>query len=136
MADDDDDALQRSLVRRLGEVQEAIAKLTAEKAALERLITHEAVGSPSSTAGARRNSTERLLVEQRVVELLRRARTPIYGRFLLKEIRSLLPGMKAATFRSHMHRMKAKGIVAPGGRDGFWVLGPEVKVTVDKVPKP
>jgi DNA-binding transcriptional ArsR family regulator len=119
---DPDELALSKLLAQLAEVNADITKLTAEKEALERLIIRIRDGRARVLDVTRRNSLDRILVESKVYEIVSGHKTPVLGRYIFEEIVSILPSMKSSTFRSHLHRMKDKGIIKISDQRGFWTL--------------
>lgn len=69
---------------------------------------------------ARRNSVDRLLAEGEILRVIREAPVPeVPLDYILPRVE--VTGLKDATFRSHLHRLKKRGLlVSP--RRGFWML--------------
>lgn len=120
-ASDPDGLAERRFLELLAEVNSAIAKLTAEKETLERLIIRERENRVRLFDVTRRNSLDRILVEDKICEVITKHNTPVYGRYIFNEVVSILPGMKGSTFRSHLHRLKDKGLIKMSPKRGFWI---------------
>ncbi|WP_441268661.1 hypothetical protein AB7G19_29865 [Bradyrhizobium sp. 215_C5_N1_1] len=121
---DSDNVLERRLLLELKEIETKIGLLTQEKATLERLLLTVRRRNPLTmrTDVTRKNSVRRVLVESVVVENLRNSKSGSRKTHeLLREMQIVDPQMNPSTFRSTLHRMKARGIVA-NPRDGAWEL--------------
>jgi hypothetical protein len=118
----DPTVLEAQLHAQLGEIGREIAKLVAEQEALKRVLTRVGKQGGTDHPGPRRNSHGRLLVEKRILETIRAAEgKTLSTRDLLKEARAANPKLKEATFRSHLHRLKKRALVAPHAeRRGHW----------------
>jgi hypothetical protein len=121
-SDDLDELMEKRLFAQLVEIETSIAQLLAEKAALQRLITRVRGKRIKAMDVTRRNSIDRIIVEDRISEILRKFDYPVVGSFLFNDIRSIIPAMNKSTFRSHLNRMKNKGMINPSGRRGYWTL--------------
>lgn len=114
--------LEEQLQAQLGEIGREIAKLMAERDALQRVLTRVSGQNDVGHKGLRRNSHSRLLVEKRILETIRAAEgKSLSTRDLLKEARAANPKLKETTFRSHLHRLKKRALVTPHAeRRGHW----------------
>jgi hypothetical protein len=116
-----DRSLERHLLEQIAAIAKRIAELTAEQAALQRLLErtrHQLVPNVDVT---RKNSHQRILVEKSVVDSLsageiRTAKT------LCLDARLTIPDLKSSTFRSYLRRMQQRGLIAPMGSRGSWML--------------
>lgn len=120
-ASDPDESAERRFLALLAEVNSKIAKLTAEKQTLERLIIRERENRVRRFDVTRKNSLDRILVEDKICEIITKRDTHVYGKYIFNEVASILPGMKGSTFRSHLHRLKDKGIIKMSNKRGFWI---------------
>jgi hypothetical protein len=120
--DDPDELMEKGLRARLAEVEIGIAKLSAEKTVLWQMITRVMEKRVKVIDVTRKNSIDRIIVEDRISEILGKYKTHVDGKFLFGEIRSIKPEINKATFRSHLNRMKNKGMIKPSGKRGFWIL--------------
>jgi hypothetical protein len=120
-SNDPDELMERRFLALLAEIEVGIAKLTAEKAALQQLIIRVRDKKSKTIDVTRRNSIDRLLVQDRILGVMQKIKTPIFGGYLFDAVRSIVPGMNNSTFRSHLHRMKNRGMIKPSGRRGYWI---------------
>jgi len=108
--------LETQLHEQLGEIGRQIQRLVAEREALKRILVRV---SPHRRL-PRADGHGRLLVETRVIDILRSAQgAPVSSRALLAELRKAHPGLKETTFRSELHRLKKRALIAPHDR-GHW----------------
>ncbi len=115
-----DARLEARLLNELARLNREIHNLQGERAALERLITRARRENVAVREVTRINSAARVLIEQAVLEKLRKAN----GRSLSVEelrlaARSVEIGIKDPTFRSHLHRLKNRGLIESAGY-GRW----------------
>lgn len=107
-----DDALERRLLRELAIVNQRIVELQAEKLTLERLLIRLRKSSVDTGDVTRKNSAGRLLVENAIIDRLQSAgERGVPTLVLWKVARDAHPHLKEATFRSHLHRLKSKGLI-------------------------
>jgi hypothetical protein len=116
--------LESQILAQLGELDRRIAHLVAERDALQRVYVKVHNQSVGANLGARRNSYDRLLVERTILAALNAAKKhSLTARALFREARAVSPGLKDATFRSYLHRLKERSIVIPvDGIRGYWKL--------------
>lgn len=112
--------LENSITRQILEIDNKLKELTSERRALERLLLRARQDEAQAREPIRRNSVNRVLVENRILEALRKSSSPVSNRDLLNAARAAVYNLKETTFRSHIKRMKdAEKIIAKGQR---WVL--------------
>lgn len=101
-----------------------ITELMAERDALRRILDRTKSELFTAAQTTRKNSFSKLVVEQEILQALRRLAVPVSSADLLAQARTVRYDLRPATFRSHLHRLKAKGLIegAPGGRRGYWRL--------------
>lgn len=109
------------LQREIEEIELKLKELTAERDALRRQLIKARWEHHHLRDVNRKNSASRVLVEQRVLSTLEAATKPMTSRQLLEVARFANFELKENTFRTHLHRMKAKGLIESIGR-GKWRL--------------
>ena len=112
--------LERQLLSRLDEIERQIVDLTAERTALQRLITKARRENLTARDVIRKNSFDRVLVENRILELLGEAGSAYRTDHLFHVAKSVRFDLKGATFRSHLNRLKRRGLISHAGH-GYWV---------------
>jgi alkylation response protein AidB-like acyl-CoA dehydrogenase len=122
--------LEAQLLSELARIERAIAALGAERNALQRALTRARQRRFGNLTVTRRNSHTRILAENEILEALRAAEDhTLSTRQLQKTARTINPEIKPATFRSHLHRMKKRGlIIQKSGRHGIWTLSPSLRM--------
>lgn len=104
-----------------------ISDLNAERHALVRIL--QRTKSEVFTAGAttRKNSFSKIVVEQEILQTLRRKEVPVSSADLLAAARTVRYNLKPVTFRTHLHRLKAKGLIVNSDEKGrgYWSLTPK-----------
>lgn len=104
--------LEAKIRSEIAEIERRIAELVAERDSLRRVLTRVHNEKLGGQRDARRNSYDRLLIENSILETLRAAKAkPVSTRELLKEARLSSPHLKGVTFRSYLHRLKTRGLV-------------------------
>jgi hypothetical protein len=122
--------LERQILTELGRIERNIAGLRAERDALQRTLSRVRQQRLGNLGTTRRNSHSRILAESEIVDALKKApeKTLTTAQLLKSEI-AINPDLNPTTFRSHLHRMKKKGlIVAKGGQRGVWTLPPALRI--------
>ena len=112
--------LEESIAQKIHEIDIKIKELSIERRALERLLLDARREHAAKTEAVRRNSGKRILVENSILKMLRRSRTPVSNRDLYLNARTAVFDLKESTFRSHIKRMKDAGKIVPSGKR--WVL--------------
>ncbi|WP_419739513.1 hypothetical protein [Ruegeria sp.] len=112
--------LENHITKQIQEVDIKINELKSERAALERLLLKARQDEAQEREPIRRNSVNRVLVENRILDALRRSNRTLSNRDLFFEAKSVVYDLKDSTFRSHIKRLKDGGkIVSKGSR---WTL--------------
>lgn len=123
MPDDPKTYYERRLMQAIEEVDARIKELQDEKTALLRQLRVARWESDSLKDVNRKNSGVRVMVERRVLDALRAAKKPVTSDALYKEALKANFELKDGTFRTHLHRMKAKGLLQSAGW-GLWRISP------------
>jgi hypothetical protein len=126
----DETELERQILTELARIERNIVSLRAESDALQRTLSRVRQQRLGSLTTSRRNSHARILAESEIVAALKNAdqKTLTTGQ-LLKLEAAINPGLNATTFRSHLHRMKKKGLIVPkSGQRGVWTLPVALRV--------
>lgn len=111
-----DDLLEMRLLGELAAVERRIHELEQERVSLQRLITRVRRENLAARDVTRKNSIGRVLVENAIMQRLnevpgRSARTSD----LWRAARSTDLRLKESTFRSHIHRLKGRGLIESAG---------------------
>jgi DNA-binding transcriptional ArsR family regulator len=110
------------LLEEVASINRKLAELELEKRSIERVIVRMRREGLSSREVTRKNSSSRLLVEHAVLEALRKAKGKSVAvadlRFAVETVEMRL---NISTFRSHLRRMKERGLIAQADY-GRWVL--------------
>jgi hypothetical protein len=119
MRPDDRPVLESQLVAQLTGIRQEIAKLEKQRETLEALLVRvrQEMNLRDVT---RKNSLDRILTENLILESLRRTRRLTPTKILFYSVRAISPQLQNTTFRSYLHRLKAKGLIRTVGH-GFWV---------------
>lgn len=121
--DDEEKAVQlyeARLQRDIQEIELEIKMLYDSKLALQRLLLEVRNRDRSLPVVRRRNSTDRVMIETAIRRTLY-GKNFVRSRNIYDEVKKVSHNLKHSTFRSHLHRMKEKGLISQHGR-GAWKL--------------
>jgi len=116
---------EQRLIREIEELEKRIKELTQEQHALKRQLVKARWENDSLKDVSRKNSANRVMVENRVLEALRESSKACSTAMLYREGLRANFELKENTFRTYLYRMKEKGLVRSVGR-GLWQV-PETK---------
>lgn len=114
---------QDCLLAELAHIEKKIGDLVREKVAISSVLLRIRREDVALRDVHRKNSINRIMVENAVLAHLTEAKKPLETRVLFKIANDVLHDVKAVSFRSTLHRMKGKGLIASKA-DGLWVLPP------------
>jgi predicted transcriptional regulator len=104
-----------------------IADLSAERHALTRILERTKSEVFTASGLTRKNSFSKIVVEQEILQTLRRRQVPVSGTDLLAAARTVRYNLKPVTFRTYLHRLKAKGLIINSDEKGrgYWSISPK-----------
>ncbi len=108
------------LRREIEEIERQIRELTHEKQALERQLLKARRASTALSDVSRKNSLNRILVEEKILDALRATNKSLSNSQLYRETRKIDANLNASTFRTYLHRMKVRGLIVSAGTNGHW----------------
>ena len=111
MADRINIPLADRLTAEIRAINKKIADLEAERHALQRVLERTKSEQFIVAGTNRRKNFGKIEVEQEILQTLRRRETPVSSADLLAAARSVKYSLKAVTFRTYLHRLKAKGLI-------------------------
>jgi DNA-binding transcriptional regulator PaaX len=117
--------LSEQLREQLVETERRIADLIALRDGLfHMLLRVDKNGKRTRQEEVRSSSHDRLLIERRILETLTAADgRALSTRKLFNEARAASPQLRYSTFRSHLSRLKGRGLIASKKNDrGYWML--------------
>lgn len=120
MRPEERNVLEGQLVAQLTDVEREIGKLESQRETLRSLLSKVRRENLSLRDVTRKNSFDRILIENRILDIIKTARREVPTRRLYWAAREINPQIRSTTFRSYLHRMKVKGIIASSGH-GYWV---------------
>jgi len=122
MSDDQNYFLERRLLNEIAQLERKIAELELERDGLKRVLTRVKRENLAAHEVGRRNSVDRVLIESRLLEYLRHAGRAVSSGELYNVAKNINPKLKETTFRSHLHRMKKKNMIANAKfKRGMWI---------------
>lgn len=125
MPDASSKPLEERLLAEIRDVTRKIQELELERRGLERLLTRLRREEVSNQEVGRKNSARRILVEKAVLDRLTLAAgKSVATHDLWRAANDIELNLNQSTFRSHLHRMKAKGLIEAGHLQGRWQLPP------------
>jgi hypothetical protein len=116
--------LESRLLEEIAEIERKQRELSEEKFTLERMLlkARQQNELAKRTDVTRKNSLNRLLIEGSILQSLGAKRKPVSTHDLYNDARLVIGTLRPNTFRSILHRMKARQLVSNTGR-GRWVSG-------------
>ena len=123
MASSDNSTVETKLLEQINEIDQRVTELNAEKSALQRLFLKVRRENVAAHVVTRKNSVNRILIENKILETLDDAGGVVSSRKLFQSARDAIYELKESTFRSHLHRMKARGLIQRSHNlRGLWTL--------------
>jgi hypothetical protein len=132
----DNQLYELRLQKEIEEIEAQIKNLSLEKKALERQILKVRQVGLSGKEINRKNSVKRVMIERKVIDALRNSHRALSSTSLYKEAQLIDFELKNTTFRTHLHRMKARNLIQLDGKSGMWVLSKAPQPAVEIVLKP
>jgi len=121
--------LEAQILAELAEIEQKIGDLVTERTALQRMLTRVRQKNLGNKDVTRRNSYDRILVEDQILDALKDAAgSPLTVRELYARAKATIYQLKDSTFRSHLHRMKQRGLVKPSNIRGRWLIAPPTEI--------
>lgn len=116
-------ALESKLLREIATINSRIKEMEQERRSLERLLVRSRRENVAAQEIARISSGSRIIVERSIIGHLRALNGRSSSTSDLKRVaESIELRIKDSTFRSHLHRLKLKGLIQSAGH-GRWQLG-------------
>lgn len=115
-------AFEAQLHDQIGQIGRQISKLVAEREALKRVLVRLYNDQALHHTLQRPKGHQQLVVETRILDIFRAAEgAPVSCRDLLADLRKAHPELKDATFRTYLHRLQKRSLIAPQqGLRGHW----------------
>lgn len=116
--------LEKRLLKEIEEVEGKIIALQTERQVLQKQLAKARAERTGLQEVTRKNSLNRVLAENSVVEFLRERKRPCSTKELYKNALATNYELKEATFRTYLHRMKQRGLIRSArSAVGTWELG-------------
>jgi len=115
---------EKRLTAEIDELTRQIRELETERQALRRQLAKAQAQRSGLQYVTRKNSTNRVLAENSVLQMLRDEKKPVHTRRLYKNALMSNGSLKENTFRTYLHRMKNKGLIKVSWQVGVWELSP------------
>ncbi len=112
-------AYELRLIRGIKDIRSKMMELAADQRALERQLMIARRENVYLNDVSRKNSANRVLVESRILEVLRAAPKAMTNTSLYKEARDANYDLTDNTFRTYLHRLKKRGVIESAGW-GLW----------------
>ena len=122
MVDDNLSYFEQRINNELKDIEARIKALNEEKHALQRQLAKARAERTGLQYATRKNSLNRVLAENSVIEMLRERKKPLSTRQLYRNAQLTNFELKETTFRTYLHRMKNRGLIKTARRAGEWKL--------------
>jgi hypothetical protein len=119
MKSEDRALLETHLLAQITAIEQDITKLEAQRDTLRDLLFRARRENATLRDVTRKNSFDRILIEGKIVNLLKAATRPIPTQRLWLAAQEVNLRLRSATFRSYVHRLKSKGLIVSAGH-GYW----------------
>jgi septal ring factor EnvC (AmiA/AmiB activator) len=124
--DDNLTYFEKRLTRELEDIEAQIRELEDERRALSRQLAKARAEREGLKFTTRKNSANRVLAENAVLQALRDTTKPLSTQELYRQARLTNYDLKETTFRSYLHRMKKRGDIRTAGHVGRWEIAKSV----------
>lgn len=114
--------LEKRLSKEIEDVDTQIQALQTERHVLQKQLAKARAERTGLQAVTRKNSLNRVLAENSVVEFIKARKRACSTKELFNYARITNYELKDATFRTYLHRMKARGLIKPAKAAGSWEL--------------
>jgi len=111
---------ERRVLREIKDVESRIRALEGERAALGRQLAKAQSERTGLQEVTRKNSYNRVIAENSVVEALRSKKEAQSTSALYRRALQTNFDLKESTFRTYLHRMKKRGIIRTAKHVGTW----------------
>lgn len=125
----DNNYIELVITKQIEEVDLQLRELEAEKRALQRLLLKTRQNNIQNRQVTRKNSINRILVENTILETIRRSESAVNNNQLYNATLIVLNNLNKSTFRTYIKRMKDAGLIVSKGRS--WTIAPSVDEVED-----
>lgn len=119
--EDNQKTIEAQLLRQLSIIEEKMFELEQEKKSVQRIIMRVRREDVARKDVSRKNSVDRVMVEEKILKTLRDNSKAIRTSILFSAAQQVNFNLKKNTFRSHLHRMKNKGQISSSDH-GYWTI--------------
>jgi DNA-binding transcriptional ArsR family regulator len=112
--------LEQQLVAELADIERKIGELEQERSAVQRMLLRARQENLLNRDVTRKNSFNRILVENKILETLEKSNKFVRTSELYSEAQRVVYSLKDQTFRSYLHRLKERGLIEASLNRGFW----------------
>jgi hypothetical protein len=120
MKPEDRSLLETHLLAQITSIEREMAKLATERDTLRDLLLKARRENSTLRDVTRKNSFDRILIESRILNLLKAASKPVPTSRLWWAAQEINPRLRNTTFRSYLHRLKSKELIL-SETHGFWL---------------
>jgi len=113
---------EKRLSHELEDIEARIRELEDERRALSRQLAKARAEREGLKFTTRKNSANRVLAENAVLQALRDTTKPLSTQELYRQARLTNYDLKETTFRSYLHRMKKRDDIRTAGHVGRWEI--------------
>ncbi|MGN6210510.1 hypothetical protein [Asticcacaulis sp.] len=117
-----DNGAEQSILQQIQAIDLHISELNSERRALERLLLKVRRTDLTVKDVSRKNSVDRIIIENSILERLKSSKNPVSARNLLKAAKKVSPELKDGTFRSYLTRMADRELITRSLTHGYWGL--------------
>ena len=121
MRPEDRNVLETHILAQLTGLEREMAKMERQRETLREMLLKVRRENAQLRDVTRKNSYDRILIESRVVDMLRAAGKPVLTSRLFWAAKEINPQLPNSTFRSYLHRLKSKGAI-DSEVHGSWTL--------------
>lgn len=121
MKPEDRTLLEGHLLGQITSIEQELARLTLQRDTLRDLLVKVRRENVSLRDVTRKNSIDRVLIENRIMNILRAASKPVKSQRLWWAAQEISPRLRSTTFRSYLHRLKSKGLIQ-SETHGLWTV--------------
>ena len=113
---------EQRILKDIEEIETRIRELETEKLGLKRTLMRLRREDIASKEVRRKDSINRILIEKRILEELKSNKNYLNSKELYHVSRSVVFDLNENTFRSHLHRMKKRGLIKNfKNKRGLWI---------------
>lgn len=114
-------AYEQRLQLEIERINQKVKDLVDERLALERQLILARQESSGLSDVSRKNSVNRVMIERRLISALR-SKEIMTNKELLAQAQLVAFDLNPNTFRTQLHRLKAKGLIETASTPGNWRL--------------